>query len=437
MPSLVFVPRRTRAAVAVALLFCLAGAQAGCSDRIVLIPTPNLNLTPAGTAAFDAVPPPQRHPDVELLYAADRSAIRKTVFGIEYGSGRSGMLAVGTARVSFDPAVSWDELVKISTSNSSPGRRPALRVSGVDQIGVIAVPLTQMEVRDGQYVLTADAKATIDKGQDAFRAAVAARLADAPRKDIYVFVHGFNNSFNDALTRLAMVWHMAGRPGVAVAYGWPAGYGGLFGYAYDRESGEFTISHLRRFLKAVAAVPEVGRIHLIAHSRGTDVAIGALRELSIEARAKGLKTSEEYKLDDVVLAAPDVDSGVFEQRFAIEDLHLVANRVTVYLSRTDFALAVSKWLFGGGSRLGNLRPADFTPEFRAKVAQLRGFTLIDCNVSGYSGSHDYAFVHPAVVSDLILLLRDGKPPGAANGRPLGDSREGVWEITNDYLKPRK
>jgi hypothetical protein len=53
-------------------------------------------------------------------------------------------------------------------------------------------------------------------------------------------------------------------------------------------------------------------------------------------------------------------------------------------------------------------------------------------VSGFSTSHDYAFAHPAVVSDIFLLLRDGKAPGAANGRPLRVPAEGVWEITNDY-----
>jgi esterase/lipase superfamily enzyme len=228
---------------------------------------------------------------------------------------------------------------------------------------------------------------------------------------------------------------MAGRPGVAIAYTWPAGHGGLTGYAYDRESGEFTVSHLRRFLSVVASCPAVERVHLVAHSRGTDVVITTLRELNNETRAKNLRTKEVYKLDDLVLAAPDVDAEVFEQRFAIEDLHLAANRTTVYLSRTDLALAFSRWLFGGGNRLGNLRPEDFPPESRAKLSHLKGFYLINCNVSGFSTSHDYAFVHPAVVSDLILLLRDRESPGASTSRPLRAPFDGVWEVTNDYLKP--
>ena len=45
--------------------------------------------------------------------------------------------------------------------------------------------------------------------------------------------------------------------------------------AHDRESGEFTVYHLKQCLRAVAACPDVERVHLIAHSRGTDVTISA------------------------------------------------------------------------------------------------------------------------------------------------------------------
>jgi len=424
--------RLLRMRVAIALAIVLVG----CSSKTVLIPTPTLNLTPQGPKTFAAVPAPSRTPEMDILFAADRSVTRQTMLGIEFGTGRSGVLTVGHAIVGFDRTLSWDELVQLSTSNDKHAKRPAMEVKSVAEYGVIAVPLTQMEVREGRYVLTDSAKQAIANGREKLHQEIAERLSKSSRKDVYIFVHGFNNNFNDAVYRLAMAWHMAGRPGVAIAYTWPAGHGGLHGYAYDRESGEFTVSHLRRFLKAVADYPEVEHIHLIAHSRGTDVAITALREINIEARAKNLRTVEQYKLDDLVLAAPDVDAEVFEQRFAIEDLHLAAKRTTVYLSKTDFALGLSRWLFGGGNRVGNLRPEDFTPEAREKLSHLKGFTLINCNVSGYSGSHDYAFVHPEVVSDLILLLRDGEPPGASNGRPLKEQFQGVWEITNDYLKPK-
>jgi esterase/lipase superfamily enzyme len=296
----------------------------------------------------------------------------------------------------------------------------------------LAIALKRMEVRDGRYRLPQDALNELNAAREQLRKVLAEQLSHSDKKDVYLFVHGFNNSFDDAIFRLAQMWHMAGRGGVPIAYNWPAGRGGILGYAYDRESGEFTVFHLKKFLQAVAAVPEVQRIHLIAHSRGTDVAVTALRELHIEYRSKGLSTQQELKLENLVLAAPDLDADIFEQRFGLEDVHMAANRTTVYLSNTDLALSFSRWLFGGGRRVGNLTAKEITPEARKNLMALGRFDVIQCNVTGYSTTHDYAFAHPAVVSDIFLLLRDGKAPGAANGRPLAMPAEGVWEITNDY-----
>jgi hypothetical protein len=63
--------------------------------------------------------------------------------------------------------------------------------------------------------------------------------------------------------------------------------------------------------------------------------------------------------------------------------------------------------------------------------------FIECKVSGLAESHSYVFTHPAALSDLILVLRDRRDPGAANGRPLRQPMEGVWELTDDYLAKRR
>ena len=60
--------------------------------------------------------------------------------------------------------------------------------------------------------------------------------------------------------------------------------------------------------------------------------------------------------------------------------------------------------------------------------------FIDARVTqlGASG-HSYFIDNPAVLSDLILLLRDDRPPGAEHGRPLLHRDDGFWEIRDDYL----
>jgi len=60
--------------------------------------------------------------------------------------------------------------------------------------------------------------------------------------------------------------------------------------------------------------------------------------------------------------------------------------------------------------------------------------LIDAQVeSGFVG-HSYFYSHPAVSSDLILLLRHGLDPGAENGRPLEHLGGRFWRIDEDYPK---
>lgn len=419
------------------LLIVVVLAGVACDARTHLIATPTIALGERGKEAFDAVPPERRTQSMSIIYAADRDIVKKTPLGIQYGSGRSGQLAVGVARIGMDRPMEWDELVAASTQKRWPesgARRPAMRIESTEEFGRMAIPLTEMEVIDGRYQLTDEQKAELKQTRDRLHTIIREKLSGTDKKDLYLYVHGFNNTFEYALFRLGMFWHFAGRPGVAVAYTWPAGRGGLTGYAYDRESGEFTVFHLKLFIRALAASPYVERLHIIGHSRGCDVVCTALRELNIEARAKNLRTQEQLKLHNLVLAAPDLDADVFEQRFAIEDLHLAAQRTTIYLSKTDFALAASAWLFGG-NRVGNLTPQNFSPDARRKLAQLKSFHIVNCNVNGYSTSHDYAFAHPAVTSDAILLLRDDRNPGAEHGRPLGSEFEGMWEIDNDYLLP--
>ena len=54
-------------------------------------------------------------------------------------------------------------------------------------------------------------------------------------------------------------------------------------------------------------MPEIEKIHVAAHSRGTDIATTALRELIIETRAKGLDPRAHLKIENLVLSAADID----------------------------------------------------------------------------------------------------------------------------------
>jgi hypothetical protein len=104
------------------------------------------------------------------------------------------------------------------------------------------------------------------------------------------------------------------------------------------------------------------------------------------------------------------------------------------MSKTDEAIGFSTWLFVSQKRMGRVTEEDVSEvsRQRAKAKVLAGGALIDANVdSGFIG-HSYFYSHPAVLSDLILILRDNRAPGDANGRPLIRSSRGFWSLEEDY-----
>ena len=232
---------------------------------------------------------------------------------------------------------------------------------------------------------------------------------------------------------MAMLWHFIGREGVPAIYTWPAGSGGVVrGYNRDRESGEFTVFHLKQFLKTMADCPEVKKIHLIAHSRGTDVTVTALRELNLEFKSSAMGTRSRMKLGHLVLAAPDLDWEVFNQRVIAERLGGVPESMTVYVSPNDKAIAIADWLFKSGQRVGTLLGSSVEADWQQALRQMPGVCAVDVKCDTDFLGHGYFVSSPSVLSDLILVLRDNRKPGAENGRPLVRREDGFWELRNGY-----
>jgi esterase/lipase superfamily enzyme len=413
------------------LVLALAGVLtlAGCAGQ-GLVATPNVLLKQDPEKVFAACPAACQLPTMDVLYATDRAAV-PSANGPNYGYDRSRQLSYGVASVNLAPEPSWKQLVADSTRTERRSSY-ALRAGTCQQAGSFDPGLHRVEPKGGGVQMAADTVSDFAQQQKQLQGLLADRMSQAEQKDVYVFVHGVADSFDDALFRTAEVWHFLGRNGVPVLYSWPAGFGGIRGYAYDRESGEFTVFHLKYFLRMIATTPGVERVHIIAHSRGTDVAITALRELHLAFQGEGKDTQAELKLENLVLAAPDMDEDVFMQRFVAENLLRAAKRTTIYTSPNDRALGLAELVFAGRHRLGALGPRDFSLPARQALAKLPNLQIVDCKVTHFSTSHDYVFAHPAALSDLILVLRDRKDPGAANGRPLFQPVEGVWELHNDY-----
>ncbi|MBI1832184.1 MAG: alpha/beta hydrolase, partial [Planctomycetes bacterium] len=232
-----------------AILLPMLGVGPGCHRY--LVETPNLLRDQNPRYVYADCPADCQTADAPVLYATDRAADEAGKPEPNYGYERANRIAFGVANVRLHPHPTWNELVHESTQ-AKRSREYELKLAGVQEIGHVATAMPQ-----ASHGVTQVQSAEPPRLHQLLQQ----RLAGTAQKDVYIFVHGFNNSFDKAMFRAAEVWHFMGRAGVPIAYTWPAGRGGIRGYAYDRESGDFTVGHLRHVIKTVAECPGVERVH--------------------------------------------------------------------------------------------------------------------------------------------------------------------------------
>lgn len=409
----------------------------GCSSGTPFAPAPNVYQS-SGQHPFDEVPEAWRSAEVEILYATDRIDDADEGEPATYGHGRSQSVVFGEAAVQIGTDLSWKEVVEASTSEDRP-REIFLELSHAEEIARLPESNSALELTpEDVFVVSDDYLDEMAEATERIHEALRERLAQTDVKEVFLYVHGYNNTFEYAAMRTATLWHYLGRQGVPLLYSWPAGHPGLFrGYNYDRESSEFTVFHLKQIVQILIDCPEVEKLNIIAHSRGTDVTLSMLREIWISKRDKwlALRAQDKHvktKLGTVIIAAADIDADVFQQRFSAEWLVMPMDTIIFYLSQGDRAIGLSRWLFASLNRIGKLRFSDLSPESRKKILMTDRIQVIDSKVDTDLLGHSYFIDNPAVLSDLILVLRDKKGPGAEKGRPLEREEGKFWTITDSY-----
>jgi esterase/lipase superfamily enzyme len=177
-----------------------------------------------------------------------------------------------------------------------------------------------------------------------------ATVAKAKRRSkAMVFVHGFNNRFDDAAYRLAQIAQDSRAPVVPVLFSWPSrGVVSLSAYEYDRQSASQSAQSLEEVLDTIALAPSIKEITLVCHSMGCQLTMESLRLRSMRAGKIGAKVK------NVVLVAPDVDFDIFREQ--MQQIGASRPRFALFLSQDDHALKISKSIFGGATRLGDINP---------------------------------------------------------------------------------
>jgi esterase/lipase superfamily enzyme len=202
--------------------------------------------------------------------------------------------------------------------------------------------------------------------------------------DVLIYVHGFNQTFETAALDAAHLSDAIKFRGRTMVFSWPS-KAGLFDYSYDRDSAMFSRDEFEQVLSSIVSAPGAGRVHIVAHSMGTMLALESLRQLY--SRYGDTVTG---RIGAVVFASPDIDMDVFSS--AISRIGPLASKITVITSTNDRALALSGRLAGEMTRVGAAE--------KAAIERL-GVRVIDASDTGWGIINHDLFLSNAEVQRVI------------------------------------
>jgi esterase/lipase superfamily enzyme len=418
-----------------------AALLGACSpmDRL-LTPTPVVFTAPQDRAPVNGARPISASDDLNLLYVTDRAPITDPqTNALSYGSERSHTMSFGSIDIRIEP--------------DSSGAMGEVKVGGIKEIGRFPeVPYPAVVTSSG-YRRAPDVVAAHEEAVASLQGEIRRRLAKTERKEVVVFTHGYNNTFNDAADAMGTICRLLGRDFVCVLLTWPAGgsRGAFLGYNVDIESGEFAVADMRKAIRAIGETEGVRGVDFIAHSRGTDVLASAFQQLGREGYVSRKSVTESLRVRNIVLFAPDIDIDVASTKifdvFSDPDVPYGAKKnpsatifkqgsfhITMYSNPADQALGLSSSIFGSRLRLGQLDLSGWQAKaLRADPGHLVDLIEVEENTGAFG--HGYFLSNPAVGSDLVALIRYGLKPGDP-GRPLVQISKAFWRIPEAQVVAR-
>jgi esterase/lipase superfamily enzyme len=307
--------------------------------------------------------------------------------------GCAGFAATGTR---FDAsALSTNPTLLVTTTRKpvNGGRaKPWFGPERASQMSVARAKLTPPD--DGRFSLASVGLGDwrLDAVEPVTRQDLLAQESGGGGRDLLIYVHGFKQTFEAAALDAARLSDGIRFRGETMVFSWPS-RAGLFDYSYDRESAMWSRDAFERVLDSVLASPNIGRIHIVAHSMGTMLTLETLRQ--VHARHGDAMID---RLGAVVFASPDIDMDVFSS--SIGRIGPLANKITVVTATNDLALAVSRRLAGGMARVGTAEKAEL---------ERLGLRVIDASQQGWGIINHDLFLSNGAVRQVIRRAVDGNP----------------------------
>jgi esterase/lipase superfamily enzyme len=278
-----------------------------------------------------------------------------------------------------------------------------------------------------------------------------------------VVVHGFSNSFTDAIERAATIRDFYGVDMNIFAFTWPSRGSDLplplpyVDYIHDRETARGSGLAMARTMRILydyidrLGTGEICRqpLHLICHSMGNyafrhavqallQLPVGAPRDFPPPPGATGgerpadapvlvsLPTEEpdpnrlRRTFDQIILAAADEDDDAFDDSRELKYLPRLASGVTVYHTSKDWILdSLSNVTKLNGPRLGTNGP-DNMGSISDKVTAVDVGDVID--IKEDIQSHQYYRIFAPVRDDIVAVLKGVRPNQVPNREPTASQR---------------
>ncbi len=215
---------------------------------------------------------------------------------------------------------------------------------------------------------------------------------EVERGDMLLFIHGYNNTFQDAIEAVGQLsyeldvrstlfsWASCGKPGK---------------YLVDEERAREAAPLLKTFLRRLALETKSAgkRLHVVAHSMGNRALLQVLHEIALDS------TNRDTSIAQVIFAAPDVSQREFIDRLdPIVKVVGLSGGNTLYMAKNDKALWASMTLHEN-PRAGATPPVTVAPH------------LESVDVSNYNLSllgHGYCTNLAAVIDDIASVLEGRK-----------------------------
>ena len=408
------------------LLLLLAACASNKPYTIELMPSPDVYddgaIDPFTDTGSVKVLPYNR-----ILYATDRLPADESDKSLFYRNERGGVLRLGVARVKIARAnITWEEARRISLAKNRSEKYP-IRVSGVDEFGVLDRSATPQIAPDQ---LGADPHAAAR----AFADAINNKLENSKRKDIYVYTHGYKVIFENPVLVANELWHFLGYDGVFIAYAWPS-TPSRWAYLRDIETAVGYARNLRIFLEYLAEETGAERIHVLGYSAGTRLVARTLEQLALmNHERKAEEIFSDLKIDQVILVGSDMDREVFGAYLA-DGLLKVPQHLSIYISEKDKALSLSRFLTRR-ERLGEMWAQDRNPAVAEYLyqneADISIINVTEASQATAGNGHGYFRRSPWASSDILITLAYGLSP-TERGLVRGENSP-IWAFPADYIE---